>query len=88
MTIWRPAISLAVGAAGAVLAALVGDWRYALSIGCDASGITFCAWTWLAIWPLSAEQTAALATREDRAGPSGTSSCSAPPRAASARSAS
>jgi uncharacterized membrane protein len=65
MTIWRPAISLAVGAAGVVLAAFVGDWRYALSIGCDASGITFCAWTWLAIWPLSAEQAAALATRED-----------------------
>jgi uncharacterized membrane protein len=69
MTIWRPAISLAVGAAGALLAAFLGDWRYALSIGCDASGVMFCAWTWLAIWRLSAEQTAALATREDPSQP-------------------
>jgi uncharacterized membrane protein len=65
MTFWRPAISLAVGAAAVLLAAFVGDWRYGLSIGCDASGVTFCAWTWLAILGLSAEQTAALATRED-----------------------
>jgi uncharacterized membrane protein len=69
MTIWRPAISLAVGTAAALLAAFLGDWRYALSVGCDASGITFCAWTWLAIWRLSAEQTAAWATREDPSQP-------------------
>jgi uncharacterized membrane protein len=69
MTIWRPAISLAVGAAGALLAAFLGDWRYALSVGCDAGGVTFCAWTWLAIWRLSAEQTAAWATQEDPSQP-------------------
>jgi uncharacterized membrane protein len=65
MTIWRLAISLAVGAAAAVLAAVLGNWRYAPSIGWDAIAITFCAWTWLAIWGLPAEQTAARATRED-----------------------
>ena len=65
MTIWRLVISLAVGTAGALLAAFLGDWRYALSIGWDASGVTFCAWTWAAIWGLSADQTAAWATRED-----------------------
>jgi len=65
MTIWRLAISLAVGAAGAVLAVFLGNWRYAPTIGWDASAVTFCAWIWLATWPLSAEQTAAWATRED-----------------------
>ena len=65
MTMWRLVISLAVGAVAAVLAAWLGDWRYAPTIGWDASAVTFCAWTWLAIWGLSAEQTAAWATRED-----------------------
>jgi uncharacterized membrane protein len=65
MTIWRLGIALAVGAACAVLATIFGDWRYALSIGWDAGAIMFCGWTWRAIWPLSAEQTAARATRED-----------------------
>jgi uncharacterized membrane protein len=65
MTIWRLAISLAVGVAGALLAVFFGDWRYALTFGWDASAVTFCGWTWLAIWPLSAEQTAEWATRED-----------------------
>jgi uncharacterized membrane protein len=65
MTIWRLGVSLAVGAASAALTAVLGDWRYALSIGWDASAIMFCGWTWVAIWSLSAEQTAERATRED-----------------------
>jgi uncharacterized membrane protein len=63
--IWRLGISLAIGTACAVVAAIFGDWRYAVSIGWDATAIIFCGWTWLAVWSLSAEQTAARATRED-----------------------
>jgi uncharacterized membrane protein len=69
MTIWRLGLSVAVGAAGAVLATLLGDWRYAPSIGWDACAITYCGWTWRAIWPLSAKETAEHATREDPSGP-------------------
>jgi uncharacterized membrane protein len=69
MTIWRLIISLAVGAVGAVLTVIFGNWRYAPSIGWDASAILFCGWTWLAIWPLSAEQTADRATQEDPSRP-------------------
>jgi uncharacterized membrane protein len=65
MTIWRLGLSLAVGAASAVVAALLGDWRYAPSIGWDACAVTYCGWTWLAVWGLSARQTAERATRED-----------------------
>jgi uncharacterized membrane protein len=63
--IWRLGISLAIGTACAVVAAIFGDWRYAVTIGWDATAIIFCGWTWLAVWSLSAEQTAARATRED-----------------------
>lgn len=65
MTIWRLGTALAIGAAAAVLIALLGDWRYAPSIGWDASAIAFCGSTWAAIWPMSAEQTAVRATTED-----------------------
>ena len=63
--IWRLGISLAIGTVCTVVTAIFGDWRYAVSIGWDAAAIIFCGWTWLAVWPLSAEQTAARATRED-----------------------
>jgi uncharacterized membrane protein len=65
MTIWRLAVSVTVGAAAAALTTFLGDWRYAPSIGWDATAIVFCGWTWAAIWPLSPEQTAARATSED-----------------------
>lgn len=65
MTIWRMAVSVTVGAVAAVLTVFLGDWRYAPSVGWDATAMVFCTWTWLAIWPLSAERTAARATAED-----------------------
>jgi uncharacterized membrane protein len=65
LTIARLAVSVGVGAVAAVLTILLGNWRYAPSVGWDATAIVFCAWIWRAIWPLSAEQTAARATTED-----------------------
>jgi uncharacterized membrane protein len=65
MTIWRLAVSLSAGAVATVLTISLGDWRYAPSVGWDLTAIVFCAWIWLAIWPLSAEQTADRATEED-----------------------
>jgi uncharacterized membrane protein len=65
LTIARLAVSVCVGAAAAVLTILLGNWRYAPSIGWDATAVVFCTWIWRAIWPLSAEQTAAQATAED-----------------------
>jgi uncharacterized membrane protein len=65
MTIWRLAVSAGAGAVAVALTTLFGNWRYAPSVGWDATALLFCAWTWLAIWPLSAEQTAAHATAED-----------------------
>ena len=61
----RLAVSVCVGAVAAVLTIILGNWRYAPSIGWDATAIVFCTWIWRAIWPLSAEQTAAQATAED-----------------------
>ena len=61
----RLAISLSIGAVALILTILFGDWRYAPSVGWDTAAIVFCGWTWLVIWPMSAEQTAARATEED-----------------------
>jgi uncharacterized membrane protein len=69
LTTSRLAVSVIVGAVAAVLTLVLGNWRYAPSIGWDASAIVFCGWIWQAIWPLSAEQTAADATAEDPSRP-------------------
>jgi uncharacterized membrane protein len=61
----RLSVSIGVGAAAAVLTVFLGNWRYAPSVGWDAAGIVFCGWIWLAIWPLSPQQTAERATAED-----------------------
>lgn len=61
----RLAISLSIGAVALILTILFGDWRYAPSVGWDTAAIVFCGWTWLVIWPMSAEQTAVRATEED-----------------------
>ncbi len=63
--IWRMAVSATVGITATVLTIFLGNWRYAPSVGWDATAIVFCTWIWLTIWPLSADQTAARATRED-----------------------
>jgi uncharacterized membrane protein len=49
----------------------LGNWRYAPSVGWDATGIVFCTWIWLVIWPLSPAQTADQATAEDPSRPIG-----------------
>ena len=57
--------SAAVGVVATALAAAFGSWIYAPAIGWDATAIFFATTVWLGIWPLSAETTAARATRED-----------------------
>jgi uncharacterized membrane protein len=65
MTMLRLSVSLIVGIAAAVVTAIMGNWRYALGVGWIAAALIFDGWIWLAIWHLSAEQTAAHATAED-----------------------
>ena len=61
----RLMFSAAVGVVATALAAAFGSWIYAPAVGWDATAIFFAATVWLGIWPLSAETTAARATRED-----------------------
>jgi uncharacterized membrane protein len=65
LTLRRLTVAVSVGVIAAVVTALVGNWPYAPSVGWDATGIVFCAWTWIVTWPLTAEQTAQRATAED-----------------------
>jgi uncharacterized membrane protein len=69
LTTSRLAVSVIAGAGAAILTLFLGNWRYAPSVGWDASAVVFCTWIWQAIWPLSAEQTAADATAEDPSRP-------------------
>ena len=55
--------------AGIVLGGAVGwwsGWRYGLLTGWMVGAATFVGWTWLTVWPLGPEQTAAHAGRDDR----------------------
>jgi uncharacterized membrane protein len=61
----RLMFSAAVGVVATVIAAAFGSWVYAPAIGWDATAIFFATTVWLGIWPLSADTTAARATRED-----------------------
>src|SRR5271165_1615277 len=61
----RLAISAAIGVVAGVLTAVFGSWAYAPAIGWDAMALVFSATVWFGIWPMSAESTAARATRED-----------------------
>lgn len=53
-----------LGIAAAVATGLA-DRTYAPAVGFDVAGIVFLSWTWLAVGPMDAGQTAAHATRED-----------------------
>lgn len=64
-TVWRLVVSAAAGAVTAVLTLLLGSWQYAPATGWDATAAVFCAWAWLAVWPMSAQATAERATEED-----------------------
>jgi uncharacterized membrane protein len=57
--------SAAIGVIAGALAATFGSWIYAPAVGWDAMAIFFAATVWVGIWPMSAETTAARATRED-----------------------
>ncbi len=61
----RLVMSAILGLIAAVLTATFGNWLFAPALGWDVTAILFTATTWLGIWPLSAETTAARATRED-----------------------
>jgi uncharacterized membrane protein len=68
--LWRPrvtrlGVSAAIGLVAGVLAAVFGSWVYAPSIGWDVLALVFTSTVWFGILPMSAETTAARATRED-----------------------
>ena len=69
---WAPARSRArlivmaiVGVVVGALSGVLGAWLYAPLIGWDAAATSFSVWVWAAIAHLNADQTAALAHRED-----------------------
>lgn len=64
-TVARLMISATAGVIVAVVAGLLGGWRYVPAIGWDATGAVFCALAWRAVWPMSAAATAERATEED-----------------------
>jgi hypothetical protein len=51
MTVWRPAVPVTAGLAAAILTVVLADWRYAPTVGWDATAIVYRSWTWLTIWP-------------------------------------
>jgi uncharacterized membrane protein len=65
MTARRMVVATSVGVVAAVLTVLLGNWRYAPSVGWTAAAASFCAWIWREIWPLPAPQVADRATAED-----------------------
>ncbi len=58
-------MAASVGVVAAVLTIVLGNWRYAPSVGWAAAAASFCAWVWREIWPLPPSQVAARATAED-----------------------
>jgi len=65
----RIVVSALVGASAALVAILLGSALIAPAIGWDAGALTFLVWTWLTIGPMSVQDTAAHATREDPSRP-------------------
>jgi uncharacterized membrane protein len=61
----RLAVAAVVGIAAAALTLMLGSPTYAPAIGWDVAAATLLAWIWLTIWPMSSEETATHATRED-----------------------
>ena len=57
--------ALVVGVLAGLAAAAWGSLAFAPVIGWDGAAVTFLAGSWLAMWRLAAEDTAASATRED-----------------------
>ena len=65
----RIAVSALVGAGAALVAILLGSALIAPAVGWDGGAVTFLVWTWLSIARMSAQDTAAHATREDPSRP-------------------
>jgi len=61
----RLAVAVIAGVLAAALTIVFANWPYAPAVGWDATAIVFTGWVWRAIWPLSAQGTAAHATAED-----------------------
>ncbi len=62
----RVGVMIMFGLGAAVVAGLLGGWRYAPLVGWDVAAAIFISWVWSAvIAPMSSAQTAAHATRED-----------------------
>jgi uncharacterized membrane protein len=61
----RVAVAGVVGAVVGVVVGVVAGWRYAPAAGWTAAAVVLLVWTWLVIAPMTADQTAAHATRED-----------------------
>jgi hypothetical protein len=60
----RAAVAAAAGAAAGALAAVLGPWWLGPLVAWDVAAAAQLAWTWLGVWPLSASETSALATRD------------------------
>ena len=65
----RIAVSALVGASAALVAILLDAALISPAIGWDVGALTFLVWTWLSIGRMSAQDTAAHATREDPSRP-------------------
>jgi uncharacterized membrane protein len=61
----RDATSTGAGVVAGLATGLLVDWSYAAAVGFDVAAAIFLVWTWLAVAGMTAEQTAAHATRED-----------------------
>jgi uncharacterized membrane protein len=56
---------LVIGVLAAIVTGLFGEWGYAPVVGWSAAALTFCFLTWVNTRGRDAEQTAAMATRDD-----------------------
>jgi uncharacterized membrane protein len=65
----RIAVCALVGALVGLVAGLLGGAVIGWAAGWDGGAVTFLVWTWLIIGPMSAQDTAAHATREDPSRP-------------------
>jgi uncharacterized membrane protein len=61
----RLAVVAAVGLIAAIITLLLGTPNYAPAVGWDVAATALLLWVWLTIWPMSSDDTAAHATRED-----------------------
>jgi uncharacterized membrane protein len=63
---WRVLLlMLVIGALAAIVTGLLGGWGYAPAVGWSTAALTFCILTWANTRGRDAEQTAAMATRDD-----------------------